>query len=45
MAVALRKESMDRNSIVLASFRAYTVALRKESMDRNYGSAATRTAA
>ena len=26
---------MDRNSIVLASFRAYTVALRKESVDRN----------
>ena len=34
--VALRKESVDRNSIVLASMRAYTmVALRKESVDRN----------
>ena len=36
--VALRKESVDRNSIVLASFRAYTVALRKESVDRNFTS-------
>ena len=26
---------MDRNSIALASFRAYIVALRKESVDRN----------
>ena len=26
---------MDRNSIELANFRAYTVALRKESVDRN----------
>ena len=35
-AVALRKESVDRNSIALASFRAcITVALRKESVDRN----------
>ena len=35
-AVALRKESVDRNSIALASFRAYImVALRKESVDRN----------
>ena len=34
--VALRKESVDRNSIVSASFRACTtVALRKESVDRN----------
>ena len=34
--VALRKESVDRNNIVLASFRACTtVALRKESVDRN----------
>ena len=34
--VALRKESVDRNSIALASMRAYiTVALRKESVDRN----------
>ena len=35
-AVALRKESVDRNSIALASLRAYIVALRKESVDRNY---------
>ena len=35
MPVALRKESVDRNSIVLASFRACIVALRKESVDRN----------
>ena len=35
--VALRKESVDRNSIALASMRAYTVALRKESVDRNFG--------
>ena len=34
--VALRKESVDRNSIALANIRAYTmVALRKESVDRN----------
>ncbi len=34
--VALRKESVDRNNIVSASFRACTtVALRKESVDRN----------
>ena len=33
--VALRKESVDRNSIALVSFRASTVALRKESVDRN----------
>ena len=36
--VALRKESVDRNSTVSASFRAcITVALRKESVDRNEG--------
>ena len=36
--VALRKESVDRNNIVSASFRACIVALRKESVDRNaYG--------
>ena len=37
--VALRKESVDRNSTGLVSFRAcITVALRKESVDRNlYG--------
>ena len=34
-SVALRKESVDRNSIALASSRASTVALRKESVDRN----------
>ena len=34
-AVALRKESVDRNNIELASFRACIVALRKESVDRN----------
>ncbi len=34
-AVALRKESVDRNSTRSVSFRAYTVALRKESVDRN----------
>ena len=34
--VALRKESVDRNSTASASFRAYTVALRKESVDRNF---------
>ena len=34
--VALRKESVDRNSIALASIRvSITVALRKESVDRN----------
>ena len=33
--VALRKESVDRNSIVSASLTASTVALRKESVDRN----------
>ena len=33
--VALRKESVDRNSTRLASLTAFTVALRKESVDRN----------
>ena len=33
--VALRKESVDRNSTGRASFRACIVALRKESVDRN----------
>ena len=34
--VALRKESVDRNSTELENFRAYImVALRKESVDRN----------
>ena len=37
--VALRKESVDRNSTEQASFRACTtVALRKESVDRNVNS-------
>ena len=35
--VALRKESVDRNNIALASSRACIVALRKESVDRNLG--------
>ena len=34
-AVALRKESVDRNSIALVSMRVSIVALRKESVDRN----------
>ena len=34
-AVALRKESVDRNSIASASMRVSIVALRKESVDRN----------
>ena len=35
-AVALRKESVDRNSTKLASMKvSITVALRKESVDRN----------
>ena len=33
--VALRKESVDRNSIALVSMRVSIVALRKESVDRN----------
>ena len=35
--VALRKESVDRNSIALASIKVSIVALRKESVDRNLG--------
>ena len=36
-AVALRKESVDRNSIKLVSLKvSITVALRKESVDRNF---------
>ena len=35
LLVALRKESVDRNSTALASLRASIVALRKESVDRN----------
>ena len=41
--VALRKESVDRNSIVSASFRVCIVALRKESVDRNLVSGSNRT--
>ena len=33
--VALRKESVDRNTIALAVLSMYSVALRKESVDRN----------
>ena len=33
--VALRKESVDRNTTVLAVLSMYSVALRKESVDRN----------
>ena len=36
-AVALRKESVDRNFIELLLWGAGAVALRKESVDRNYG--------
>ena len=36
-AVALRKESVDRNTTVLAVLSMYSVALRKESVDRNSG--------
>ena len=36
VCVALRKESVDRNSTGSASFRACIVALRKESVDRNF---------
>ena len=35
IGVALRKESVDRNNIALASMRVSIVALRKESVDRN----------
>ena len=34
--VALRKESVDRNSEGVPLLRKITVALRKESVDRNY---------
>ena len=34
--VALRKESVDRNSKVAATAKALNVALRKESVDRNF---------
>ena len=35
MAVALRKESVDRNGGLMSVVRFATVALRKESVDRN----------
>ena len=38
LPVALRKESVDRNSIEPANIRVSTVALRKESVDRNLNS-------
>ena len=34
--VALRKESVDRNTTALAVLLMYSVALRKESVDRNF---------
>ena len=37
-AVALRKESVDRNDIRIAPIDGVIVALRKESVDRNYSS-------
>ena len=36
MAVALRKESVDRNSSGLSGADTVSVALRKESVDRNF---------
>ena len=33
--VALRKESVDRNMLIIGTFRSTHVALRKESVDRN----------
>ncbi len=35
-AVALRKESVDRNIILMKEFNRTPVALRKESVDRNW---------
>ena len=35
ISVALRKESVDRNTNIIDSSRAASVALRKESVDRN----------
>ncbi len=35
VGVALRKESVDRNSFGLSCFNPVSVALRKESVDRN----------
>ena len=37
-AVALRKESVDRNKWIKAQYPGCRVALRKESVDRNLGS-------
>ena len=42
--VALRKESVDRNSKASSAVRLGSVALRKESVDRNQGAAADRAA-
>ncbi len=36
--VALRKESVDRNQLVIIKYLTFMVALRKESVDRNYRS-------
>ena len=41
VAVALRKESVDRNAIGWTTRRCPNVALRKESVDRNYGTVVT----
>ena len=38
IAVALRKESVDRNMVVLTQYIQIIVALRKESVDRNFSS-------
>ena len=34
-SVALRKESVDRNAVIVCQHQAHAVALRKESVDRN----------
>ena len=43
-AVALRKESVDRNGEIVVPAPAIMVALRKESVDRNIGASYGRTA-
>ena len=43
IAVALRKESVDRNTTVLAVLLMFNVALRKESVDRNLVCGSNRT--
>ena len=40
VSVALRKESVDRNSFQTNNFKLASVALRKESVDRNIQSSA-----